>query len=104
MVTSILVCFPGHLETLIPELLMVFCSEMFVDWVKHAFITKFNDIQPEVRIGVYSMHTCMHIHVHTDVLTYTQLMTDSVLMVIHRYTKSIDLFWLKTWPQVDTKM
>ncbi|XP_065884568.1 transmembrane anterior posterior transformation protein 1-like isoform X2 [Dysidea avara] len=39
---------PGHLEILIPELLMVFGSELFVDWVKHAFITKFNDIQPEV--------------------------------------------------------
>ena len=40
----------GHLETLFPVLMMVICSEMFVDWVKHAFITKFNDIQPEVRI------------------------------------------------------
>jgi hypothetical protein len=26
----------------------VLCSEMLVDWLKHAFITKFNHIRPSV--------------------------------------------------------
>lgn len=29
-------------------LIMVFSSEIIVDWLKHAFITKFNNIHPDV--------------------------------------------------------
>ena len=33
---------------MLPVVVMVFASEIFVDWIKHAFITKFNDISPDV--------------------------------------------------------
>ena len=33
---------------MIPIVLSVILSEVFVDGVKHAFITKFNDISPDV--------------------------------------------------------
>lgn len=38
----------GYLESVLPIVAIVMLSEVFVDWVKHAFITKFNDILPEV--------------------------------------------------------
>ena len=42
-----------------PPVAMLLCSEVVVDWVKHAFITKFNCISSEVcqrnvRKSVYS--------------------------------------------------
>ena len=37
-----------HLWVLIPDVLMVLFTEFLVDWVKHAFITKFNEIPFEV--------------------------------------------------------
>lgn len=43
--------FPVITEYIIPMLpifLLVLISEMVVDWIKHAFITKFNDISPDV--------------------------------------------------------
>ena len=39
-----------HFWVLIPDLLMVMMFEFLVDWVKHAFITKFNDIPAEVSV------------------------------------------------------
>ncbi len=38
-----------HLWVLIPDVFMVVTSEIAVDIIKHAFITKFNDITAEVR-------------------------------------------------------
>ena len=38
----------GYLHEVAPVLLLVLVSEVFVDWTKHAFITKFNDISPDV--------------------------------------------------------
>ena len=38
----------AHIESLVPIVLSVIISEVFVDCVKHAFITKFNDISPDV--------------------------------------------------------
>lgn len=35
-------------ETLVTPVLVVFGTEMLVDWLKHAFITKFNNIPPTV--------------------------------------------------------
>ena len=32
--------------------LVVWCTEHLVDWIKHAFVTKFNKIDPEVRLLV----------------------------------------------------
>lgn len=37
-----------HLQALLPIVFSVILSEIFVDCVKHAFITKFNDISPDV--------------------------------------------------------
>ncbi|XP_062865142.1 transmembrane anterior posterior transformation protein 1 homolog isoform X2 [Trichomycterus rosablanca] len=39
---------PDHLWVLLPDVCMVVASEMAVDVVKHAFITKFNDIPADV--------------------------------------------------------
>ncbi|XP_049575331.1 transmembrane anterior posterior transformation protein 1 homolog [Syngnathus scovelli] len=39
---------PDHLWVLFPDVAMVIASEMAVDVVKHAFITKFNDISADV--------------------------------------------------------
>ena len=36
---------------------MFFCTECVVDWIKHAFITKFNKIPPSV-YSEYSNHLC----------------------------------------------
>lgn len=38
-----------HLWVLIPDVFMVVVSEVVVDIIKHAFITKFNDITADVR-------------------------------------------------------
>ena len=40
--------FVEHLYVICPYLLAVLSSEYFVDWIKHAFITKFNNIPVEV--------------------------------------------------------
>ncbi|KAK1346036.1 hypothetical protein QTO34_008505 [Cnephaeus nilssonii] len=45
---------PDHLWVLFPDVCMVIASEIAVDIVKHAFITKFNDITADVCIFVYS--------------------------------------------------
>lgn len=39
---------------LVPDVVMVIISEVAVDVVKHAFITKFNDISADVRTPQYS--------------------------------------------------
>lgn len=36
------------LNTLMTPVLMVIASELMVDWLKHAFITKFNQIRPSI--------------------------------------------------------
>lgn len=38
-----------HLWVLFPDVFMVVTSEVAVDIIKHAFITKFNDITADVR-------------------------------------------------------
>lgn len=40
--------FLDHLWVLFPDVVMVIMSEVAVDVVKHAFITKFNDISADV--------------------------------------------------------
>ena len=40
--------YAGHLQSMLPIVVMVIVSEVFVDCVKHAFITKFNNISPDV--------------------------------------------------------
>lgn len=42
-----LIC-SDHLWVLFPDVVMVLASEVTVDVVKHAFITKFNDISADV--------------------------------------------------------
>ncbi|CAK9297681.1 unnamed protein product [Gordionus sp. m RMFG-2023] len=38
----------NHFFQLFPDMALVLMCEIFVDWIKHAFITKFNDIHHEV--------------------------------------------------------
>lgn len=45
---TVSVAFPDHLWVLFPDVMMVLASEVAVDVVKHAFITKFNDISADV--------------------------------------------------------
>lgn len=45
----VLILFAEHLWVLLPDVFMVITSEVAVDAVKHAFITKFNDITADVR-------------------------------------------------------
>ncbi|CAG8467216.1 7177_t:CDS:10 [Paraglomus occultum] len=40
--------FMSRLETLLTPVVIVMVSELIVDWLKHAFITKFNQIRPSV--------------------------------------------------------
>lgn len=47
-VTDAHLMFPDHLWVLFPDVVMVLASEITVDVVKHAFITKFNDISADV--------------------------------------------------------
>ncbi|RIB05025.1 eukaryotic membrane protein family-domain-containing protein [Gigaspora rosea] len=48
--TSFIPLFPAMttLETLLTPVIIVFASELMVDWLKHAFITKFNQIRPSI--------------------------------------------------------
>ena len=76
----------GHLETLFPVLMMVICSEMFVDWVKHAFITKFNDIQTEVS---YHLHHYYYYYYTTTTTTTTVTIATTVSTMYCRCTRGI---------------
>ncbi|KAL6707761.1 hypothetical protein ACN47E_003882 [Coniothyrium glycines] len=40
--------FPRYIAQVLNPFLLVLGSEMFVDWLKHAYITKFNQYKPEV--------------------------------------------------------
>jgi len=44
----VLILLADHLWVLLPDVFMVIMSEIAVDIVKHAFITKFNDITADV--------------------------------------------------------
>ena len=37
-----------HFWVLVPDMVLVMVAELLIDYVKHAFITKFNELQPEV--------------------------------------------------------
>ena len=41
-----LLLFSEHLAVLLPLIFLIFLTEIFVDWIKHGFITKFNGISP----------------------------------------------------------
>lgn len=51
---SLLPYFIDHLWVLFPDVCMVVASEIAVDIVKHAFITKFNDITADVCILIHN--------------------------------------------------
>lgn len=60
-----------HFWILIPDILLVMCSEFLVDWVKHAFITKFNEIPSEVykeyTVSIaYDMASSRHANAFSD--------------------------------------
>ena len=37
-----------YLQELLPDVVLILGSEVLVDWIKHAFLLKFNNIEPEV--------------------------------------------------------
>lgn len=39
---------PDHIWVIIPDAVLVLVAELFVDWIKHAFIVKFNEIPADV--------------------------------------------------------
>lgn len=47
-----------HLLVLFPDVMMVLASEVAVDVVKHAFITKFNDISADVSLSFQTLLWC----------------------------------------------
>uniref|UniRef100_UPI00358E8B1B transmembrane anterior posterior transformation protein 1 homolog n=2 Tax=Myxine glutinosa TaxID=7769 RepID=UPI00358E8B1B len=62
---------PDHLWVLVPDLLLVLGAEVLVDVVKHAFITKFNDITAEVYVEyraslAYELVCSKQHHAYTD--------------------------------------
>lgn len=46
-----------HLWVLLPDAVIVLMAEFFVDWFKHAFVTKFNEISSDV--SNYDIHSHM---------------------------------------------
>ena len=48
IIILILLYSTDHLGVLLPLIVLIFLSEVFVDWIKHGFITKFNAISPNV--------------------------------------------------------
>ena len=38
-----------HIWVIIPDAMVVLFAEILVDWIKHAFILKFNEIPADVR-------------------------------------------------------
>ncbi|XP_046338085.2 transmembrane anterior posterior transformation protein 1 homolog [Haliotis rufescens] len=62
---------PDHLVVILPDVVLVLLAEFVVDWVKHAFITKFNEISSdaykEFTINlVQDMVTSRQKHAFTD--------------------------------------
>lgn len=80
-----------HLWVLFPDVAMVIASEIAVDVVKHAFITKFNDISADVS----AVHTKAEFHDMADNL---------VSFLCHRCTESTEPVSPSTWSAVDRKM
>ncbi|KAF0312840.1 Protein TAPT1 [Amphibalanus amphitrite] len=48
VVADCLFCPAAQLWVLLPDCVMVLIAELFVDWVKHAFITRFNEIPADI--------------------------------------------------------
>lgn len=61
------VCPSDHLLVLIPDVFMVVISEVVVDIIKHAFITKFNDITADVS----TIHSLVHSGIYSACLILT---------------------------------
>ena len=69
-------CIPESFWSLAPDCLLVLCSEFFVDWIKHAFITRFNEVSAEVYKD-YTIHLAYDLAQtkQTDVSSTEQPMT-----------------------------
>lgn len=55
----------SQLWQLVIPLVLVYGSELFVDWLKHAFITKFNHITPSVYQRFF-LHLCRDFNPESD--------------------------------------
>ncbi|CAK5023108.1 unnamed protein product [Meloidogyne enterolobii] len=52
-----------HLYEMTPDLIMIIAAELMVDWLKHAFITKFNEISSQVYRGLF---WCFSSNIHRN--------------------------------------
>lgn len=69
-----LMCFfLDHLWVLFPDVVMVIASEVAVDVVKHAFITKFNDISADVSAHTTVLHSLLSQFIHDVVVLWVLL-------------------------------
>lgn len=92
---------PDQVWVILPDITMVLVVELFVDWTKHAFITKFNQISPKTyRIFLVNlaqdMLTSRQKHAFTDYsdqvcrrLGFTPL--PLLCLLVRTYSKSIPM-------------
>ena len=76
----------GYLENMVPIIALVFASEILVDWTKHAFITKFNDITPDVYQkyrAILSRDLATSRHKNVSHVTSCDIMWSQVLVMWH---------------------
>lgn len=64
-----------RLFILLPDCLMVFLTEVLVDWIKHAFVTRFNEIPIEAyrdytTILAHDLVMCKQKYVSCHVITH----------------------------------
>lgn len=53
-----------HVWVILPDAVMVFGAEILVDWVKHAFILKFNEIPADVSLMISTVNHSKYMYTH----------------------------------------
>lgn len=68
--TSVVFLCLEHVWVILPDAMLVFVAEILVDWVKHAFILKFNEIPADVSLMIftvnYNKYTQCKLSVHSS--------------------------------------
>jgi Eukaryotic membrane protein family len=60
--TVCVVCVVDHFWVIVPDMLLVMVAEIIVDSVKHAFITKFNELPSEVELLYCLRYHTLNVH------------------------------------------
>lgn len=61
-----------HVWVILPDAVMVFGAEILVDWVKHAFILKFNEIPADVSLMISTVNHSIYMYMYTHCKLYVQ--------------------------------